>query len=217
MTLGISLVKSDRTWVDFVTQPVSFVHPTHLAACFEGCAMEPHILSSMAREPRFQERLRRLLEQRFEVSLSLDVPVPRDIGPTHSPMPDLDVLARECGAVYWSEAFIQEIRAPAVRAQRERFGEHLHTLALVHHDLAGSEPLPADLDALDQAVSQAGEACLQAWLAQQSISLVTWLKLTVSSERPPAAQGADIRQLGPQILRRVIAGRITADLAVEAS
>lgn len=207
----------DRTWADFIEQPVSFVHPANLAACFEGSGLESQDFYLMAREPRFHERLRRMLERRFDICLPLDLSVPSDVGGAEVPLLNLDDLARECGAIYWSEAFIQEVRASAVRAQSERFGEHLQTLALVHHDLAGNEPVPADLDALELAVDEAGGACVQAWLAEQPKSVMAWLKLMVSPARICSAPRLEISELGPSIMRRVLASRTLRDHLAEAT
>lgn len=196
-------------WAEFAAQPLSAVHLSRLQACFEGLGLPLSTLQAMLEQPRFQSRLTRLLEQRHGLSPldQLTPPVAADVPASMLPAMDIDALSRACGVVYWARAFTGEIRAAQVLQLRERFGDALYQLALNSRELASDEPLPAGLEALDEAVSREGENCLHAWLNDQPRALGAWQRLKVRDRRSTESLPETVLQRGPAIMRSVVQWR----------
>jgi hypothetical protein len=181
------------------------VHGKHVAECFSEWG-EHSIVASIQAEQRFQSRLERLFQDHFGLPSLSEVEQPREedlaialLEPEH-----FAALAVPCGVVVHGRSFIQEIRASALRALKMRFGEELFTLALTHPELAGTAPVLTDLEELEQAIQQDGEACIAAWLAAQPASLAAWLRLKAADEPIYSrALSTDLLQRGPGIVRRV--------------
>jgi len=205
----LAAAEHERRWQAFTAQPLQSVHRARLQACFDNLDLPAATLAAMLAQPRLQERLTRMLEQRFALQPleALQPPQGEDV-----PIATLDIaqskrLARRCGVVFWAEALVREIRAPAVRALRERFGDALLELALAEQALAcplAPGELPASLDELDTAVERDGQACVNAWLAEQPRALAAWYRLKIDDPAAAAPITARIEQYGPAIVRRVV-------------
>jgi len=193
-------------WREFTAQPLHHVHRARLLACFDGLDLPAATLEAMLTLPRLQARLTRMLERRFALQPlhAIAPPQPADLPVATLGAAHLSELAERCGAVFWAQAFVCEIRAPAVRALREHFGSALYELALAERELACPDlALPTCADALAAAVQRDGQACVQAWLAEQPRALAAWqrLKLTAATMLPLSA---DVQRYGPAIVRRVV-------------
>jgi hypothetical protein len=198
-----------QSWDEFTARPLHTVHLARLQACFEGLEVPAETLDAMLVQPRLRERLTRLLEQRFALQPlaaiappeSVDVPVATLTAPT------LGDLASRCGVVFWAEAFVREIRAPSVRALREHFGAALYELALAQRALGcplAAQVQPASLDALGAAVERDGQACVNAWLAEQPRALAAWQRLQISELAAAAPVSPTIAEYGPAIVRQLV-------------
>lgn len=205
----LAAAEHERRWQAFTARPLQNVHRARLQACFDNLDLPAATLDAMLAQPRLQERLTRMLEQRFALQPleALQPPQGEDV-----PIATLDTaqskrLARRCGVVFWAEALVREIRAPAVRALRERFGDALLELALAEQGLAcplAPGELAASLDELDTAVERDGQACVNAWLAEQPRALAAWYRLKIDDPAAAAPITARIEQYGPAIVRRVV-------------
>jgi hypothetical protein len=196
------------SWSEFTARPLHGVHLARLRACFEDLDIPPATLDAMLVQPRLRERLTRMLESRFALQplAAIAPPEPVDVPVATLTAPKLGDLASRCGVVFWAEAFAREIRAPAVRALREHFGGALFDLALAHRALAcplHTQALPDSLDALSAAVERDGQACVNAWLAEQPRALAAWQRLKISESAAAEPISAAIEQYGPAIVRQL--------------
>ncbi|RZA25333.1 MAG: hypothetical protein EOP02_12410 [Proteobacteria bacterium] len=191
----LAAAEHERRWQAFTARPLQNVHRARLQACFDNLDLPAATLDAMLAQPLLQP-----LE-------ALQPPQGEDV-----PIATLDTaqskrLARRCGVVFWAEALVREIRAPAVRALRERFGDALLELALAEQALAcplAPGELAASLDELDTAVERDGQACVNAWLAEQPRALAAWYRLKIDDPAAAAPITARIEQYGPAIVRRVV-------------
>ena len=196
-------------WSAFVASPLHSVHRARLQVCFDNLELPAATLDAMLAQPRLRERLTRMLEQRFGLQPldAIEPPQAADVPVATLGAPHLSELARRCGVVFWAHAFVREIRAPAVRALRERFGDALFDLALAEHTLAcpvAAHEMPTTLDTLAAAVARDGQACVNAWLAEQPRALAAWYRLKADEPAGAAPVTARIEHYGPPIVRRVV-------------
>ncbi len=205
----IAAAEYERRWQTFTARPLHNVHRARLQACFDNLDLPAATLDAMLAQPRLRERLTRMLEQRFALQPldALQAPAAEDVPVATLGSAQLKQLARRCGVVFWAEALVREIRAPAVRALREHFGTALFELALAEHALAcplASHELPASLEELDAVVERDGQACVNAWLAEQPRALAAWYRLKIADPAAATPITPRIEQYGPMIVRRVV-------------
>ena len=195
-------------WNEFTARPLHTVHLARLRACFEDLEIPPATLDAMLTQPRLRERLTRMLEQRFALQplAAIAPPEPVDVPVATLTAPKLGDLAKRCGVVFWAEAFTREIRAPAVRALREHFGVDLFELAVAQRALAcplHAQVLPDSVEALSTVVERDGQACVNAWLAEQPRALAAWQRLKISESAAAEPVSEAIERYGPAIVRRL--------------
>jgi hypothetical protein len=198
-----------QDWREFTARPLQTVHLARLRACFEDLDIPAATLDAILVQPRLRERLTRMLENRFALQPLAVIPPPEpvDVPVATLSAPKLSDLTSRCGVVFWAEAFVREIRAPAVRALREHFGGPLVELALAQRSLACPLPahgMPESLEALSAAVERDGQACVNAWLAEQPRALAAWQRLKISESAAAAPISAAIAHYGPAIVRQLV-------------
>ncbi|WP_343315002.1 hypothetical protein AAIB41_15930 [Brucella sp. BE17] len=179
------------------------VHPERIAACFRAEA-SGSLAKKLMKEPRFAGRLEALLHQHYQISDDGDADDTVDRMIAGLDLSELEALAFRAGIVYRARIFVQEIRGPILAAFAERFGEEALQDARLYHDLAGERLPILDLDALENAIREEGEACLGAWIRTLPEPLSKQLSLKWPDDAAiPATSDADILARGPAIMRRL--------------
>lgn len=179
------------------------VHPERIAACFRAGGSGSFIQKLM-QEPRFSGRLEALLRQHYGLSEGGDAGDPADQALAALSLSDFERLAFRAGIVFRARDFIQEIRGPVLAALAERFGEEALQDARLHHDLAGETSLMHDLDGLENAIRDEGQACLAAWIATLPEPFSRQLSLKWPDDAAmPSTIDPDILERGPAIVRRL--------------
>ncbi|WP_153020358.1 hypothetical protein [Paramesorhizobium deserti] len=202
-------------WAGIAATPLRFLHPSHIAACFNG-VVTPKAAEQLAASPRIAKRLERLVADHhglpaFPGEMAVD---DGDLRLMRMSSDEFQEFAWSAGAIYWAHVLSGEIRANAVAALKEIVGEATFTLALAHRDLAGGEPKPDDPEALREHVQRDGDACLASWYASMPPALHAWLRLKLPEDyslAPPAS--AEKREKCLAIARRLAQSGDAADIA----
>lgn len=204
-------LSSDDRWQAFVDAPTRCIALRWLCDCL-GDVADGATQQSLARHPRFRQRLvQRLIQQHGLMSPDrLPIPVGDDQLLFLLPPDASDILVQYGGMICHAMAFVREIRAPRVIELKERFGESAFVTALANRDLALHQGPYTDDDALEYAVLRDGVACLAVWLEQKPTELSAWLRLGLASD--PRLANAEIapevREHGAAIVRRAAAAII---------
>lgn len=181
------------------------LHQDRLSGCFRtvGVAGLPEVLTS---EPRFVTRLAELISSRYDLSENVHEGVPEDRLLLEMSREGLERLAVRAGIVLHARRFLREIRGPVLAAFAERFGVDVIEDARRHSDLAADRETTEDLDAFAATTVLEGQACLAAWINALPAPLQRRIQLKWPHDRAvPTTDDASLLDLGPAILRRLVA------------
>ncbi|OHV79424.1 hypothetical protein [Rhizobium sp. LCM 4573] len=180
------------------------LHPDRMAVCFRtvGAAGLPKRLTA---EPRFSARLAGVLYRHYDLTEMDDGSGMREDQVLAAlSRDDLERLALHAGVILRAREFLREIRGPVLAALAERFGADALEDARRHVDLAGDRPQAVDLEGLEAAVNNDGEACLAAWIMALPAPLSRRVRLKWPNDHAvPSTDDADIIERGPALLRRL--------------
>ena len=196
-------VAGDADWQTFMDWPSRYIDPDRLDACFGG-RLGRELCERLRGAHRLRERLSRIVTEHH----ALAVPVPsascdeRDRAIALIPSERLCEIARRSGAIYWARAIAGVVRAADVAVLHRELDEALCTFALMHRDLAGTQPLSV-IDGIGARCAEDGLRCVAAWIRElpEAVGQRVQLKLAVhpAIDTLPQPPFSDI---GAAIIRR---------------
>jgi hypothetical protein len=197
---------ADAGWDAFVTQPVLYIEPSRLAACFDEM-VDSQLCARLKASRRLEERLSDLVHSRYGLARTIAA---EDVSDTDRSIAlgsseQLAELARRAGAIYWANSIANTVRAADAAAFDAALGETLCVLALANRDLSGPTQPLTPYDQLGTRVIEDGLRCLGAWCKAQSAGVGLRVRLKLAPN--PALDDAvnpPFDELGPAIVRRTV-------------
>ena len=190
-----------------MNEPAGYVEPQRLFACFGG-AIGQEACERMLDTDRLKPRLSALLLEKHQLNagsfrLEDEIEEADRIVALSSP-DELDDLALQAGAVYWSDSFAGTILKSVIATLQEEIGEALYAFAVANRDLSGPVRPLVPLEGIRERIFADGWHCLGAWCHDLPAEVGTRVRLKL----PPddvidQAPDPAFAHLGAAIIRRV--------------
>ncbi|RUW74907.1 MULTISPECIES: SctK family type III secretion system sorting platform protein [unclassified Mesorhizobium] len=192
-------------WQAFMANPASYADAARLAECFDGTISEA-ACERMLRSQRLQERLSKLLLERYRLHSAADEPADAvDRAIALSSGEELEELALRSGAIYWAGSLAAVIDGREAAGLQAALGADLCALSVANRDLAGPTQSLQPLEDIHDRVYADGLSCLGAWCQAMpgETSMRVRLKLMPHGSVDAAAAEA-FAAAGPAIVRRAM-------------
>lgn len=202
------LAAEEKSWVEFVENPLSYIDDERLAHCFGG-AVSADFCTKLKSNGRLKARLADVIKDHYWLP-----PIVAESGSDENDLviavssgDKLQEIVLRAGVIYWSAAIANTVLASDVTTLQAQIGEELCSYAIKHRDLSGPEKSASPVETMKDRIAESGWRCFAAWCE----TLDPGISARVRLKLPPndildSSPNSEFQETGPVIIRRAAAG-----------